>query len=300
MIDTSFVAFAAARWIHFASVMLLFGASLFPFYALAAPQTAPELAHACGALRAAAVIALLSGIAWVGATFVSITGEMDSLIDPDALGAFFLATGFGKIWLLRLVLLVALLVAALIARPDVGGCNSTTATMAVLSASLLVSQGWIGHPAASIGSERWIVTAGYALHVLGAGAWLGGLLPLGLVLRARNADARGVETALHRFSAAGMFAIALILIGGLINAWARWGSLDALAASAWGKVLLVKAVGFTALVALASVNRFILMPRLAAHGCVRTKLARNVMAEQAIGLAILAAAACLGILPPPA
>ncbi|MEA2862044.1 MAG: hypothetical protein QOC72_4083, partial [Methylobacteriaceae bacterium] len=34
MTDAAFAALAAARWIHFASVMLIFGASLFPFYAL--------------------------------------------------------------------------------------------------------------------------------------------------------------------------------------------------------------------------------------------------------------------------
>ena len=106
--------------------------------------------------------------------------------------------------------------------------------------------------------------------------------------------------ALHRFSAAGMLAIAIILAGGLINAWARWNSLDALVASTWGKVLIVKALGFIALVALASVNRFILMPRLAGHTSARTALLGNAVAEQAVAVPILAAAAVLGILPPPA
>jgi putative copper export protein len=120
------------------------------------------------------------------------------------------------------------------------------------------------------------------------------------MLRVRNTRDSRVQIALYRFSAVGMLAIAIILAGGLINAWARWNSLDALVASAWGKVLIIKALGFIALVALATVNRFVLMPRLAAARSAPTRLTRNVVAEQVTGLAILAAAAILGVLPPPA
>jgi putative copper resistance protein D len=300
LIDTGFAALAAARWIHFAAVMLLFGASLFPFYALPLQSDLPELAPARGVLRVAALVAFVSGIAWVGASLVNITGEVDGLLDGDALAAFLFETGFGRIWMLRIVLLLALSIAAFSIRTDASERNPGTALIALLAALLLVSQAWIGHPAASTAAERPIVIAGYALHVLGAGVWLGALLPLWLMLRVRNTHDDRIEIALHRFSAVGMFTIAIILAGGLINAWARWNSLDALVASAWGKVLLVKALGFACLVALAFANRFVLMPRLAAAGAVRARLTGNVIAEQAIGLAVLAAAAVLGILPPPA
>jgi putative copper resistance protein D len=299
----AFAALATARWIQFASVMLLFGASLFPFYALPAATSSPLRASARSAVRIASMIAFLSGIAWAAASLVNITGEAASAFDRDALAAFLLDTGFGKIWVLRLFVLLAILLAGFVARENVGARNFPTALVALLSAFLLVSQAWIGHPAAGLGGERFIVIAGYALHVLGAGAWLGGLLPLGLMLRAHSADSihpRALELALRRFSTLGMFAIAMILAGGLINAWARWSSLDVLVASAWGKVLVAKVLGFAALVALAAVNRFVLMPRLAANGSARTRLTRNVVAEQAGGLIILAAAAILGILPPPA
>lgn len=200
--------------------------------------------------------------------------------------------------MLRFAGLLALLIAAFLLRADLSERNFRAALIALLAALLLVSQAWIGHAAASTGSERNFVIAGYALHVLGAGAWLGGILPLWLMLRARKNT--GIETALYRFSAVGMFAIAIILAGGLINAWARWNSLDVLLASAWGKVLMVKAIGFAGLLALAFANRFVLMPRLATERALRAKLTRNVVAEQALGLTVLAAAAILGILPPPA
>ena len=136
-------------------------------------------------------------------------------------------------------------------------------------------------------------------HVLGAGAWLGGLLPLWPIIRVRNSEDRTIDVVLRRFSVVGMFAIAIILAGGLINLWARWNSLDVLVASAWGKVVLAKVLGFVVLVALAMMNRFVLMQRFA-QAPSRARLTRNIVAEQAGGLAILAAAAVLGILPPPA
>jgi putative copper resistance protein D len=301
LIDAAFAALAAARWIHFASVMLLFGASLFPFYVLPTQISSPELARARGALLAAAVVAFISGLAWAAASLANITGDAASLLDRDALTAFLFDTGFGKVWALRFLLLLALLIIVVVARRNLGSRSFAAGLVALLGASLLVSQAWIGHPAASAGAERNFIIAGYALHVLGGGAWLGGLLPLWLLLRDRDAqESRAdLETAVDRFSALGMLAIAAILAGGLINAWARWSALDVVLASAWGKVLIVKIAGFVALVVLAIVNRFVLMPRLAAQAPARARFLRNVVMEQVGGLAILAAAAMLGILPPP-
>jgi putative copper resistance protein D len=302
LIGSAFAALAAARWIHFASVMLVFGAACFPFYAVPAPTTSPDLGRARGALQFAASIAFLSGIAWAAASLVNITGELASLFDGDALAAFLFETGFGKVWALRLLFLVAMLFAAFIGGRHLSARSRATAFIAVVAALLLVSQAWIGHPAASVGGERVVVMIGYALHVLGAGAWLGGLLPLLLILRAYPRGRRDhfIEFALRRFSMLGMFAIALIVAGGLINAWVRWNSLEVLVATAWGKVLIAKLLGFAVLVVLAAMNRFVLMQRLASDTSARDRLARNVLAEQAGGLAILAAAAILGILPPPA
>jgi putative copper resistance protein D len=301
--EAGFAALAAARWIHFAAVMLLFGAALFPFYALPSQMRPLELAGARGVLRLAASIAFLSGLAWAVASLVNITGDIGSLLDANALAAFLFDTSFGKIWALRLLLLLALLLAAFVAGANPSARSFATARIALLSALLLVSQALIGHPAASFGTERLIVTCGYGLHVLGAAAWLGGLLPLWSVLHTQDATHpadRSVTMALQRFSALGMVAIAMVLAGGLINAWARWNSLDASLASAWGKVLILKVLGFAVLIAIAAINRFVLMPRLPMQASARTRLIRNVVVEQAGGLAILAAAAILGILPPPA
>jgi putative copper resistance protein D len=79
------------------------------------------------------------------------------------------------------------------------------------------------------------------------------------------------------------------------------GSFEAFAATPYGRLLAVKIALFLAMVGLALGNRFRLMPRLRgpqdAAVPLRT-LARSVLAEQAIGLAILAVVSVLGTWPP--
>jgi putative copper resistance protein D len=151
---------------------------------------------------------------------------------------------------------------------------------------------------------RTIAIAAHATHVLAAGTWIGGLIPLALILaRTRRAGRPAVavfDRALHRFSIIGMAAIALLLAGGLVDASSRLGSPTAFVASAWGRVVVCKIVLFLAMITGASVNRFVLMPRLSARPeATMAGLARNIAFEQATGCLVLAAAALLGILTPP-
>jgi putative copper resistance protein D len=302
VIDASFAALAAARWLHFLAAMLLFGAALFPFYAASDDLTASPavLNSARRAVRVAAVLTAISAFAWAAILLITITGAADSLIDRDTLSAFFFDTGFGKVWALRLLLALAIPFVAFVAGNALFARGLPTALIALLTGSLLVSQAWVGHAAAS-GAEAWIVVLGYALHVLGAGVWIGGLVPLELVLRESNGQTGEayLDRALYRFSQTAMIAIAAILAGGLINVWARWRSLEALLASTWGQLVLLKMILFAALLALAIQNRFVLMPRLLANVGSRRHLVGNVVIEQLGAIAILGAASLLGITAPP-
>jgi putative copper resistance protein D len=304
--DISFATLAAARWLHFVATMLLFGGSLFPFYAWGGGTSAPpSVINAMRVvLRFAVCIAALSAFIWAGALLVNISGDVGSLIDSETLSAFLFQTGFGKVWALRLLLVVATLIVAFAAKHMLFSRNFPTAFVAFFAALLLVSQAWIGHAVAASGEAASIGVAGYGMHVLGAGAWLGGLMPLWLLLKDRGGrDAPGeanLRHALHRFSAVGVVAIAAILAGGLINVWGRWHSLDALLAGNWGRILAGKAFLFALLLGLAIQNRFFLMPQLGANSWTRARLTYNVGVEQVGALAILAASALLGITAPPA
>lgn len=249
--------------------------------------------------RSTAIVAVASGLAWVAASLADASGGFGGLIDLDTLAAFFLETSFGSIWLVRLALLAALFVASFLAnRPN--HRSGTTAFVAAASGLLLTSQARIGHPAASTGAEGWFVTAAYAAHVLGGGAWLGGLAPLWFVVRQQTAkQADNDAFVLHRFSNMGFVAIGLILAGGGVNLWARWDFREPLFNSEWGKVLLAKAMMLLALLTLATINRLVLTPILLRNTRARKRIVNNVVFELGLGLLILAAAAILGILPPP-
>jgi putative copper resistance protein D len=155
--------------------------------------------------------------------------------------------------------------------------------------------GWIG-----IGHE-----VNQSTHLLAAGLWLGGLLPLGWLLRrARRARDGGFVAlagqALPPFSQMGYAAVTAIALTGAINTVLLVGGFDALLGTAYGQLLSLKVLLYVAMVAVALRNRFRLMPRLAARQTgTASALYRSVVVEQAIGLAILAVVSMLGTWPPP-
>lgn len=302
----TFAALVAARCVQFIAMMILLGTSLFPFYALP-PKSAEDTARLTQTMRRGLEIAALAGavsaFAWVGASIVDIAGDVGGLVDPETLWQYFFETSFGVVWAFRLVLAIVLMAGVLLAREHLFVRNGATGLVAVLAAALLISQAWIGHPASLPGSERWLVTAAYAIHMLGAATWLGALVPLGfLVARARrDGEGRGVAVfALWRFSRVGMIAVTAILLGGIVNAISRADSLGAFVASTWGRIVILKIAIISTMIVAAALNRFVLLPRLSAQTEITiARLARNVTFEQAAGLLILAAAAVLGVFHPP-
>lgn len=299
-------AFAFARWLQFVAAAILFGTSLFPFYALPRESSVEAMLVARlsrAALVFAALVAFVSAVAWVATSIIDLAEDTSALFDPQILTQYFFETTFGKVWLLRLVLVLALMAVALIARRRLFGRNMATGLIVILAASLLVSQAWIGHPASLPAAKRSAVMFAYVLHVLGGAFWLGALLPLGLLVidARRSQEALAVaEFALWRFSPLVMGAAAAILLGGVINLASRVDSIEVLAASGWGRLAMLKAVILAGMIAAAATNRFILIPRLpTSPGQGVAALARTIIFEQAAGLLILATASFMAILHPP-
>ncbi|RFB78225.1 copper homeostasis membrane protein CopD [Methylovirgula sp. 4M-Z18] len=283
-----------ARWIQFASVVGMFGTSLFPFYAAPAERFAPSFWRI---VQGAALLAIASGCAWL--TF-SVADVGDTLGDPSLWRTYLLETSFGHAWLVRLALYPALLI-VLVFQPR----QYRFVVAAALGGALLVSQALLGHAAAASGGLAFVAILSYAVHVLAAGLWLGGLLPLLLVLRAPT-DGLSAEQhvpVLQRFSRAGYFAVVAIALSAAVNVWLHVGDWQNLRGNAYGWLLLDKLILFAVLIVLASLNRFALLPRLMAHGSdtaqVTRLLASNVLFEILLGLGILAVAALLGTTAPP-
>jgi putative copper resistance protein D len=141
-----------------------------------------------------------------------------------------------------------------------------------------------------------------AAHLLGAGAWLGALIPIGLL--ARGSLAGGIEPevagrSIARFSPVGMAAVAVLAGSGLFNAVILVGSFPAMVESAYGFVLSVKLVLFSIMLAMAWMNRRLARAAATADLPSLGRLGRNVAFEQALGVGVLALVGALGMMSPP-
>jgi copper resistance protein D len=283
----------AVRWVHLWCLLALFGAALFAVYDAAPAGRAAAL----GKIKVwLAGLALASGVGLPVLMLVDMTEEIASLVSASDWHAFFLATGFGRIWLLRLAALGLLLLWA----NNRGG--SPRHGEAALSGALLVSLAWVGHAGAGIGADAYAGTFAYGCHVLAAGAWLGGLVPLSLAL----ADARAggnrqrLCASLTNFSRLGQAAVLLILASGIVSAGLNMHGFADFGRTPYSRVLLGKIALFALIIAIASANRWIFLQRLrrqADDGPIQS-LSRTVAAEHLIGLALVALAAALSSLPP--
>ena len=274
-----------ARWVYFLSVMVLFGSALFTFYALDRTATPAPVPLPRSVNLALALAAVIFATIWLLAFTAGLAGSEGMV---ESLRGVLLESDFGTIWFVRLSLAFLLLVISLLGRPE----------LIVGPAFLLLTcEGWQGHAAAwdPMGSLT------QALHVAGAGAWIGGLLPLGRVIAAAQrhpSEVAGAETVLARFSRFGIVVVALIAVTGALNTWRMLGGFPD-PGNSYGRALLFKISLFVAMVGLAVYNRYALVSRMKSAPAkgLRT-LSRNVALEQIIGFCVLLDVSALGLMDP--
>ncbi len=292
----------AARWVHFAALFALFGGPLsFMLARSAAPAEAARLFRPTDLLlRIAAVTVAVSGLVWIAALIANMTGGFAEAATPDTLDAFFFETQFGPIVIIRLILLAAGVLAIALPRGIRFGA------WLVVSAGLIIDQAWLGH-AANGGASLFgaAMVSIYAIHILAGAAWVGGLPILLLALAQRDPanGPRGIVTILSRYSALATGAVTLIIASGIANALFRvHGHFARLVATSYGEILLIKLLLVAVMLALATYNRFIALPRLetAKQTPNFSGLSLSISVELAFGVLVIGAAALLGVTPPPA
>ena len=303
-----------ARAMHFASVVSLVGVFSFlvfvaePALGNATPPDAAAFRRRLRLLAAASLaVALMSGLLWFILEARSMSGRSLTEVFAQGIAATVLTrTNFGRIWELRLVL--ALLLAGLLLTGDrahdgrAGGVLRWTALL--LSAAMLAALAWAGHAGATQGGQGRVHVVSDALHLLGAGVWLGGLAPLALLLARGTADRAwlgAARDATRRFSRLGIASVGTLLATGIVNTWFLAGSIPALLGTGYGRLLLIKIALFGGMVALAAINRQRLTPQLlASPSPALQRLRRNAVIETVLGLAILVIVGALGTEPPAA
>jgi putative copper resistance protein D len=296
-----------ARFLHFAATTSLAGLSLFPLYAYTVPEPIGLNRWRRRMVLATAVAALLGGLLWFVFAAANMSGSIGDLADPAVIWSVVRETGFGAVWTARMALAVIIIAIATISLWSGAAARSDLVTP-LLSAVLLASLAGTGHSQIEEGWSGVGHVGADAAHLLAAGAWLGGLLPLGFILAGSAATTRvakiDVDRILLRFSGMGYIAVAALIGSGLVNSWFLVGSLHNLPTTPYGQVLLAKLAMFAAMLTLAAANRFWIVPSMSGNlsdaSSSSRRLRNHVLAEQVLGGMLLLAVSLLGTMRPAA
>ena len=279
--------------------MLLFGAcACRAVLALPPPAVMPGRldARLRPYLVASALVAVATAIFWLMLEAASMGDGWAAAVDPPTVGAVLGETSFGAVWRWRLAL-AALLPAAVIR----GRCAPSLRLG--LAGLFLGSLGLTGHAVIGEGIAGVLHRSAQVTHLLAAGAWLGGLVPLAMLVADVGLPATdlALEPALRRFSGLGYTAVGLVLATGAINTSFMLTSRLQVLGTTYGRALLVKLALVAVMLGLALLNRLVLVPQMArSTAAALARLRRSLTIELALGAAILAVVSVLGMLPPAA
>lgn len=290
-------ALAVARAVRYAGIAAVVGFVAFLLVAWRPVRRVPEAADVVGpaADRWARAAALLGAIG-VAATFVlqgatvAGTGVLPAL-SPAAWGE--VAQTRTGLWLLVALGLLLVLAGLL---PRVGGAlragrvTPVTVTVVALTGLLAATPALGGHAAASHPAGVMVVLQ--TVHVAAIGAWLGGLLLLGCLLRTVGSPATGpghgrvgaagaatsdgsphADAArpthlrvalLDGFGPLAIAAVLALIVAGVVLSVVQLTAVGDLVDSAYGRAILLKALLTFAAVAVAVVQRRRIAPRVAA------------------------------------
>lgn len=298
----------AIRFALYVTLSGLVGLSAFSLYGLKAGERADALALRPWLVGTGVLGLLLSGVA-LALLAAAMAGAPAWPIDREAIGMLLTGSATGTAWKARIVALAVASVVALIA----AGRAVPLGLVALAAGIALATLAWTGHGAMGEGATGSVHLLADILHLLAAGAWVGALLGLTLLItrtpnRVDVAHLRLTHRALHGFGLVGTIVVGTIVVSGLVNGWLLVGAdnLLNLPRTLYGQFLLAKLALFGAMLGLASLNRFRLTPAFersiaaADHRGALGTLRRSLAVEAACAITILALVAWLGTLEPPA
>jgi putative copper export protein/mono/diheme cytochrome c family protein len=311
-----------ARAIHFVAMMMLEGAIVFRFFVaepslrgIADTVIRDRLLYRFVAWTVwlGLLVGVASGVVWLVLLAASLSHVAPAQAISRGIAWIVLTrTQFGATWQARSV--IAVLFAASVVAFDCTALKRfrwRRIIQLALVIALVGSLAWAGHGAATPGLIGDVQLIGDVLHLIVAGIWIGGLLPLAALLAiALRADepawivAAGDGT--RRFTILGVTSVLTLLLTGCVNTYVLTGSVPALVGTPYGRLLLLKIALFIAMVAIAAVNRQYLTPRLASASALDATttrrplvhLVRNSLTEFALGVLTLGIVGILGTLTP--
>jgi copper transport protein len=182
--------------------------------------------------------------------------------------------------------------------------TATTRTLIVLGIAVAATMGTRvqgGHAAAQ--GWAWFQILVQWMHFLAVGVWVGGFVPVLLLLRERRAGGRDDELTaeVRRYSTMAGISLAVVIVTGVIRAVTALGGMGAVGRifdTSYGTVLALKVGLAVVLIGLGTVNRYRSIPRL--EGGDPSLLRRVMRMEVVAGLVLFALTGTLtGLAPNP-
>lgn len=284
---------AAARALHFLSLMAMFGGSAFAWLTARAQIWGAPVRPVQILFVSAASLAIVSGVAWLCLIAGQMSGGWQGMFDPATLELVMSGTRFGQIFTGRFIGLAILWIMC------VAGIKSDRPAIPILAGLLLASLAPISHAAAGGRESPFWGTLNDAVHLLTAGFWLGALMVLALLISRRQDKTEALADQLRLFSRWGSFVVAMLVLTGLINAASILPASARSLHNSYVDVLLSK-IGLVSIMAgLAATNRWHFVPDLKTdRGRNARYLAISIQVELLLGMMVVAIVGYLGLMAP--
>lgn len=309
--DAESPAYVVVRWVTFLALLIVIGVFAFQavvlplFVRRSDPATSAALSEAAGRRAAgigaaAAATLFVAALARLFAQSYAMHGGGGAL-DMGLVATMLTETLWGWGWITQAI--AALLAVFAFRAMRVGrGWGFGVAGVAVLA--LAVTPALSGH-AASASRLKPLAIAADALHVLGAGGWLGSLLivlavgiPAALALDRAESRGSAVADIVNAFSPTALVFAGIAGATGLFSAWLHIESLSNVWGSTYGRVLLLKLAILSVVAATGAYNWLRVRPALGdIEGA--TRIRRSARIEIAIGAVVLLVTAVLVATPAP-
>lgn len=301
---TTSVVFDLVRWLTFGGLALLGGGWLM----LTVWPEGRDDRRARGLLWGGWTLATVGALAElvIQGPYAAGTGLGDvthtSLLDAT------LHTTYGTAHSVRLLLLGALAVVLGGALRDLRRSRLSEVAGA-LGIGVVLTYGASGH--AESQDPRWLAMTSHTVHLAAMAVWLGGLVQVLLaVLPRREPDE--LRRVLPVFSRTAFGCVIALGVSGTYQAWLGIGSIDAIASTRYGQLVLVKAGLFVAVLVAAGLSRVVVQRRYVrpvayamADATVLEepapsirRIRRSILAEVVLALGILAVTSVLVAEPP--
>lgn len=223
---------------------------------------------------------------------------------------------FDQVYAVRFYFLLAFAVALVVAlarsvRVPTRSRRILLAATTMSTVALVATWPLVGHSAGGDGSG--VAIAANLVHTFAMTLWLGGLVLIAVGLRPAEREG-DLALVLPHFSRIALAAVATLIISGVFMAWREVGSIEALTATEFGRLLLIKLSGVAVLLVVSNLSRLWVrrhLPRVSPGGGSppayqqpvprgqTVGLLRGVQAEATIAVGVLAITAALVVMAPP-